>query len=454
MSKRYFIVGLFIVAGATLFALGIFLIGNRHEAFSRHLMVYAEFADLDGLAKGTKVRVGGMDAGEVTKIDVPGSPDSRFRVQMRINEQLHGLVRTDSIVTVDTEGVVGEIFLSIHPGSPGAPVAQANSLLQSKPAVGISDLLTHGLVVMNDADTALKQVSGKMSVALDGVNGAVGNANDLLVGLKQGRGPAGMLLRDEKVADQIRTTMSNVQSTTSNLNQASTRVNGLVGDIQQRQLPQKIDDTMTQIRSASTEANTTIQQVHQSLNQALGPDANGVTAGQNISQALTNVNEATGNMAEDSEALKHNFFFKGFFNHRGYYNLASFSPQEYRRSRLFGNTTNRRTWLSADNLFQPVSHGSEELTAEGRRQIDSAITGFGDAVFEHPIVVEGYSDAAGQADQLARSYNRAQLVRTYLESRFPFAAKSLGVMPLSGTPPPGLGHDRWSGVCILVAEKK
>jgi len=47
------------------------------------------------------------------------------------------------------------------------------------------------------------------------------------------------------------------------------RVNGLVGDVQQRQLPQKIDDTMTQIRSASTEANTTIQQVHQSLNQAL-----------------------------------------------------------------------------------------------------------------------------------------------------------------------------------------
>jgi phospholipid/cholesterol/gamma-HCH transport system substrate-binding protein len=29
----------------------------------------------------------------------------------------------------------------------------------------------------------------------------------------------------------------------------------------------------------------------------------------------------------------------------------------------------------------------------------------------------------------------------------------LGVMPLSSTPPSGLGHNRWSGVCILVAEK-
>jgi phospholipid/cholesterol/gamma-HCH transport system substrate-binding protein len=453
MSTRYIVVGLFIIAGVTLFALGIFLVGNRHEAFSRHLLLYAELTDLDGITKGSTVRVAGMDAGQVTKIDVPDSPDSWFRVQMRIDEQLHGLVRTDSIVTVDTEGVVGDTFLSIHPGSPGAAMAQENALLQSKPPVSISDLLTHGLGIMNDADATLKQVGGKLNTALDGVNGAVGNANDLLVGLKEGRGPAGMLLRDETMANQIRQTMSNVQSATSNLNQASVRVNGLVGDIEQRQLPQKIDDTMTQIRSASTEANTTIRQVHQTLNQALGPDANGVTAGQNISQALTNVNVATGNMAEDTEALKHNFFFKGFFNHRGYYSLASLSPQEYRRSKLFMNTNDHRSWLPADHLFQPGPHGSEELTAEGRKMIDAAIAAFGDAVFQHPIVIEGYSDAADPADQLAGAYSRAQSVRTYLEARFPFAEKNLGVMPLSETPPPGLGHDRWSGVCILIAKK-
>jgi phospholipid/cholesterol/gamma-HCH transport system substrate-binding protein len=453
VSRRYFVVGLFIIAGLTLFALGIFLVGNRHEAFSRHLFLYAEFADLDGLTKGSKVRVGGMDAGQVTKIDVPDSPESRFRVQMRIDEQLHGLVRTDSIVTVDTEGVVGETFLSIHPGSPGAGMATADSILQSKPAVSMSDLLTHGLGVMTDADAALKQVSGKMNVALDSVHDAVDNANDLLIGLKQGRGTAGMLLRDEGVADQVRQTMSNVQSTTSNLNQASVRVNAVVGDFQRRQFPQKIDDTMTQVRSASTEANTTIHEVHQTLNRALGPDANGITAGQNISETLTNVNAATGNMAEDTEALKHNFFFKGYFNHRGYYSLSSLSPEEYRRNKLFANANNPRSWLSADRLFQSGAHGAEELSPEGRKAVDAVIAEYGDAIFQHPIVVEGYSDAEGPAEELAVSYDRAQLVRTYLEVRFPFAAKSLGVMPLSSTPPSGLGHNRWSGVCILVAEK-
>jgi len=454
MSIRYLAVGIFIIAGATLFAIGIFLVGSRHEAFSRHVLLYTEFADLDGIDKGSKVQVSGMDAGQVTKIEVPRSPSGHFRVQMRVDEQLHGLVRTDSVVTIDTEGVVGNTFLTIHSGSPNAPIAQAGSALQSKPPVTMSDLLTHGLGIMNDADATIKQVGGKLNVVLDGVHGAVGNANDLLVGLKEGRGTAGMLLRDEKMAGQIRESMSNVQSTTSNLNQASGRVNSIVADVQHRELPQKLDDTMTHARSASTHADATIQQVQQSLTQALGPDVNGVTAGQNVSESLTNVNVATGNMAEDTEALKHNFFFKGYFNHRGYYSLGSLSPDEYRHSKLFGSTQSPRAWLQADTLFQHGPHGTEELSPKGKNAIDAAVASFGDAIFTHPIVIEGYSDAAASADALSWSYARAQLVRNYLEAKYPFTAKNVGVMPLSATPPPGLGHDRWSGICILVAEKK
>ena len=454
MPKRYLAVGIFIVAGITLFALGIFLVGSRHEAFSRHVFLYTKFAELDGISKGSKVQVAGMDAGQVAKIDVPNSPNDRFRVQMRIDERFHGLVRTDSIVTVDTEGVVGDTFLTIHSGSMRATIAQADSVLQSKPPVNISDLLTNGLGIMNDADATLKQVGGKLNAALDGANGAIDNANDLLVGLKEGRGPAGMLLYDEKVADQIRETLATVQLTTSNLKQASAGVSRIVADVQQRQLPQKLDDTMTQIHAASTQASATIEQVHQSLAQALGPDVNGVTAGQNISEALSNVNAATGNMAEDTEALKHNFFFKPFFRQRGYYNLSSMSPQEYRHSKLFADAKSSRVWLRADSLFQHETNGSEALSEDGKRAIDSAVVSIGDSIFRHPIVVEGYSDALTPADALSFSYARAEIVRNFLEARYPFEARNLGVMPLSAAPPTGLGHERWSGVCILVAERR
>src|ERR1700735_4884463 len=217
MPSRYLTAGLFIIAGVTLFAFGIFLVGSRHEAFSRHVLLYTEFADLDGVTKGSKVQVAGMDAGQVTNVDVPRSPSDHFRVQMKVDEKFHGLVRTDSLVTVDTEGVVGDTFLTIHTGSPNALIARADSLLQSKPPVNISDLLSNGLGLVNDADATLKQIGGKINVTLDGANYAIGNANDLLVGLKEGRGTAGMLLSDEKVANQIRDTFSTVPAQGSNL---------------------------------------------------------------------------------------------------------------------------------------------------------------------------------------------------------------------------------------------
>ena len=454
MSRRYLQVGIFIVVGLTLFGLGIFLVGNRHEAFSRHLVLYSDFTDIDGLIDGSKVRVGGMDAGQVTKIDVPGFPKTKFHVQMRIDERLHGMVRTDSVVTIETEGLVGETFVSIHPGSPGAAIAQANSTLRSSPPVSIADLMASGMGVMDDADASLKQLGTKLNVSLDGMNLAVANANDLLIGLKQGKGPVGMLLRDDRMSAQIRDTMANIESTSSAFNQSAARVNTIVKGIQEEQLPRKIGETMTQVQSASAGANSTIQLVHRSLNQALGPDIDGVTAGENISQSLTSVNEATGNMAEDTEAIKHNFFFKGFFKHRGYYSLSSISPDEYRHDKFFTNANGFRSWLSADTLFQPGAHGTEELSAAGKRMLDAAIAGYGDAIFLHPIVIEGYSDTGERGDQLARSYSRASMVRTYLVARFPFVANDIGVMPLSSAPPPDVKHVDWSGVCISVLEKK
>jgi phospholipid/cholesterol/gamma-HCH transport system substrate-binding protein len=263
-----------------------------------------------------------------------------------------------------------------------------------------------------------------------------------------------MFLRDDKMATQIRQTMASVQSTTSNLNQASIRVNSMVADVQQLELAQKLDETVSTIDSASSQADATIGQVRQVLTQALGPDVNGVTAAQNINETLSNINAATGNMAEDTEALKHNFFFKGFFDRRGYYSLSGLSPQEYRRSKLFGSTRSPRAWLEASSLFQHDSHGSEELSPRGRRSIDAVVASLGDVIFKHPIVIEGYSDASMPADAISWSYARAQLVRIYLNARYPFAAKNIGVMPLSGIPPPGMEHDHWSGVCILIAETK
>ena len=70
-KNRLAAVGAFVIGGVLLFAVGLFLIGNRRMLFAKTIDVYAEFTEVAALANGAKVRVSGMDAGEVTEIRVP-----------------------------------------------------------------------------------------------------------------------------------------------------------------------------------------------------------------------------------------------------------------------------------------------------------------------------------------------------------------------------------------------
>ncbi|MBB6143882.1 phospholipid/cholesterol/gamma-HCH transport system substrate-binding protein [Silvibacterium bohemicum] len=342
MWNRNITIGIFVVAGTALFTLAIFLIGNQHTAFARHIELYTEFANVDGLAKGSKVSVAGFDSGEVTDIAVPNSPSSRFRLKLRIEQRVRGLVRTDSMVTIATEGVVGDKFLLIHQGSATAPEAAPSSTLPSTEPIDMADLLEKSTGLLNSASGTMKTVADKLNGTLDAVTTTVDNANDLVVGLKQGKGTIGMLLRDETTATNVRQAVVNAKQATTSLNHASGQADALVSDLQSRGLGQRADQTMSNVQSAARNLDATSQQLHQTLTTALGPDEQGVDAAGNIQESLSNLNQATGNMAEDTEALKHEFFFRGFFKHRGYYSLATLDPTTYRTDKLFTNTGNPR----------------------------------------------------------------------------------------------------------------
>ena len=73
MDKKKAGIGLFVIGGLALFGVGMFLIGDQHQLFTRHIEFYSEFVNLAGLSKGTRVRVGGMDAGQVVGIGVPAA---------------------------------------------------------------------------------------------------------------------------------------------------------------------------------------------------------------------------------------------------------------------------------------------------------------------------------------------------------------------------------------------
>jgi phospholipid/cholesterol/gamma-HCH transport system substrate-binding protein len=476
MKNRYVGLGIFVVVGTVLFALAVFLIGNQHSFFAKHVELYTEFKNLNGLAKGAKVRVGGFDAGEVADISVPGSPSAGFRLKLQLNEQVRGLVRTDSVATIATEGIVGDKVLLIGPGSPTSPEAAPFSELPSKETSDIADLIQKSTTLVSDASGTMKVVADKLTAALDSVTTTVDNANDLVTGIKQGRGTIGMLLRDERTATDTRQAVANIRDATASLNHASAQADTLVSDFQSRGLPakadsitakadaiisdlqsrnfgEKLDQTMENVHSATHNIDATTQQLRETLARALAPDAQGRDAGDNIRQTLSNVNEATTNIAEDTEALKHGFFFRGFFKRRGYYTMARLAPDKYRQAKVFANPRNPRVWIEAAEIFEPKHGESETLSTAGQVRIDAAVAQLGDHVTGGAIVVEGYAISGAAGDQLALSRSRAILVRNYLHSRFQLDGQNIGTVPLRSLPPPATHKESWNGVCIVLLAK-
>ena len=476
-------IGLFVIGGMLLFGVGMFLIGDQQQLFTHHSEYYSDFANLAGLTKGAKVRVAGMDAGAVVSIGVPDSPSAGFRVKWRIDSKLGGLVRTDSVATIATEGVVGGTFLAVRSGTPQALPAAKLATIPSKEPTEIADMLVRGNTLLADADGMLNQVGGKISGAIDTVTTTVSNVNDVVAGLKAGRGTAGMLLsddalaaqirekvtttasdvqdivadmkagrgaagtllRDEALAGQIRETVTNAQRASTDLGHASQQASALVSDLNSRQIPQKASDLVASL-------NDSARQVNQVVSDLARPDQNGITAGANIRDSLTNTNTATANLADDSEALKHNFFLRGFFKSRGYYNLADISPDEYRRNHAFTGRANRRVWLSGSELFESGPNG-ERLSERGKSILNAALTENGDPVVADPIVVEGYWNGQVPADQLRLSRSRALLVRDYLQVHFHLNLRNLGVVALKDSTPKGADRSKWDGVCIVVLKK-
>jgi phospholipid/cholesterol/gamma-HCH transport system substrate-binding protein len=337
----------------------------------------------------------------------------------------------------------------------------ARATLPSREPTELADLLEQGKGTLADVDATVKNangmltmVGGKVDSTLDQVKGTILNVNDVVVGLKEGRGPVGMLLRDESLANQVRQTVSNAQKASVDLGHASSQAAVLVADIQSRNFPQKIDGTLTNVSSAASYIDESAQQLHQTIGDFAGPDEQGVTAGVNMRQSLSNANAATSNMADETEALKHNFFFRGFFRQRGYYNLTHISPDKYRKNSFVTNRANYRTWLSAEQLFQRDAGGVERLTPKGKGLLTNALAQYEDSIVESPIIVEGYWSGNSPADQLLVSRNRAILVRHYLQNHFQLEPAHLGAIPMKNHPPEGLDRSNWDGICIVVLRRK
>jgi phospholipid/cholesterol/gamma-HCH transport system substrate-binding protein len=135
------LVGLVLLVGLGLIAATVYAVGSRKWFWNDSLQVRAGFPAVQGVEIGTKVRIRGMEAGEVAAVEAPLSAEGQVMLRLRIRGNLRHLVRKNATVQIVSVGMLGGKAIEIHPGSETAEPAEDNALLASKPTTELTDLL-------------------------------------------------------------------------------------------------------------------------------------------------------------------------------------------------------------------------------------------------------------------------------------------------------------------------
>jgi phospholipid/cholesterol/gamma-HCH transport system substrate-binding protein len=163
------LLGVVVLAGLGLGSVGLFAVGGQYWPWNQTFHVRAGFAKINGVEVGTRVRVQGMDAGEVEVVHVPAQPGGPVVLRLRLKGELRDLVRADASAQIVSVGMVGGKVVEIEPGTAAEVVAE-NAMIVTRPSAELTDVLA--------------QVGGTLQALGDG-KGPVGEA--VLGLLEQGK---------------------------------------------------------------------------------------------------------------------------------------------------------------------------------------------------------------------------------------------------------------------------
>jgi phospholipid/cholesterol/gamma-HCH transport system substrate-binding protein len=159
--------GIFILATLAILIVGIFIIGGKQYLFSSTYQLKAQFDNVVGLDAGGDVRVGGVHSGTVRNILLPHKPGDKVTVIMDLGQTTHEIIKQDSVASIETEGLLGNQFLALSIGSPGAAGVKDGDTIASQPPLEMSDMLNKMSGILDNSQQAIKNDASHGEPELD-----------------------------------------------------------------------------------------------------------------------------------------------------------------------------------------------------------------------------------------------------------------------------------------------
>ncbi|MEW6056534.1 MAG: MlaD family protein [Bdellovibrionota bacterium] len=200
---------------------------------------YALISDATGLLSKSKVKMSGLDVGQLKNMELAGNKKVRVTIEVAADMNLY----KDATIAVKSIGFLGDKYLELHPGAQSAGVLEEGGYIAEGDDGGSIDSLTRktGELVDNLKDIALvlkdalkgagtdgdgtrldrildnmEQFSeglaeiDKLGHLADRFSEIADNVRDITARVNRGEGTVGKLLTDSETIDKINQTISGV----------------------------------------------------------------------------------------------------------------------------------------------------------------------------------------------------------------------------------------------------
>lgn len=228
-------VGAFVLAGLMMTGAMIFLIGEERSLFKPKTEYLGVFEDVEGLKRGSPVRMGGIDIGSVGDIEYSAKvEDDQLYVRMSIVASAAPRIREDSRITIAPKGLLGDKMLEITVGSLDAePIPPGGTVPRGERSDMFARINKLGDKASSVMDNLEKTTSSLADEQLrEDLKSSVHSLNSILRTIDKGDGYASRLLNDPKEADKISKTLTSLQQTSFELNRTVHKVGNIVDRVE------------------------------------------------------------------------------------------------------------------------------------------------------------------------------------------------------------------------------
>ncbi len=179
-------VGLLVLAAVTVLIVFIFAMGGIN--LEKTYTIYVDFDNPGWLSAGAQVKVSGVLAGKVKEITFMGGQMDKkaghrvyVRLALEIKRKFQKAVHDDAEFYVSSQGVLGEQYIEVSPGSPNRPYLKEGAVAMGVSPPRLELALAKGFVVVDQLHDILTENREEIDGIMKHLNGILTTTDSTLV---------------------------------------------------------------------------------------------------------------------------------------------------------------------------------------------------------------------------------------------------------------------------------